>query len=221
MIVIKTHGGLCNRLRCVFSFYQLSLELKKKLYVIWTPQYDCPGFFLDYFYPIDNIEFVKKNVRKYKITNKEDWCEKYSPYKMFVYEKLKPLLHIQKIIDRNIKLLNNDYVAVHIRRTDHVRYNKKRRRYTTDEDFISFIEQNQNKNLYIATDNFNTQKQFYDRYKKNIKVLNFISPNGQYRQTSLKIAIIDLYLCIHATIFKGSGYSSYSSLIFQFRNSLT
>ena len=215
MIVIKTHSGLCNRLRMVFSFYYLSLEKKEKLYVIWTPQGNCPGFFLDYFHPIDNIEFVKKNTKKYKITNNENWCEKYSPYKMYVYEKLKPLPNIQKIINKNMKLLNNDYIAVHIRRTDH---KPPKHRYTSDEDFIDFIEKNKNKNLFIATDNYDTQKKFYDKYKKQIKVLNFIHPNKDLRQTSLKIAIVDLYMCINSTKFKGSGWSSFTSTISQIRN---
>ena len=54
--------------------------------------------------------------------------------------------------------------------------------------------------------------------KKKIKVLNFIHPNKDLRQTSLKIAIVDLYMCINSTNFKGSGWSSFTSTISQIRN---
>lgn len=215
MIVIETHSGLCNILRMVFSFYYLSLEKKEKLYVIWKPDSYCPGFFLDYFEPIENVEFMKENKKKYIITHRGDWYEKYSPYRMFVYDKLKPRKEIQKIIDKVKKKLKNNYIAVHIRRTDH---KAPKHRYTSDEDFINFIEKHKDKNLYIATDNCKTQKKFYNNYKSNIKILNRIKPSGKLRQTTLKTSIIELYICIYAYEFKGSGWSSYSSTISQFRN---
>ena len=56
-------------------------------------------------------------------------------------------------------------------------------------------------NLYIATDNRTTQQLFFNKYKDRIKVIKLITNNNKARQTSLKTAIIDLYMCAHSSKF--------------------
>ena len=126
---------------------------------------------------------------------------------MFVYDKLKPKKEIQNQINQIRKKLNNDYIAVHIRRTDH---KAPKHRYTSDEDFINFIEKYKDKNLYIATDNCKTQKKFYNNYKNNIKILNRIKPSGKLRQTTLKASIIELYTLSKVNNLYGTPGSSFS-----------
>ena len=43
-------------------------------------------------------------------------------------------------LQHRISILNGNYIAVHIRRTDHVRLAQQNGKYTTDDEFYKFIE---------------------------------------------------------------------------------
>jgi len=217
MLVIKPVGGLCNYLRVVFSYYKKACSENKKLIVIWEPTYSCPGFFLDYFKPVDNIIFYNYNLHNYPI----DYVgcqilENYDPN----YEKLKLLDEIEIIVNNKRQILGN-YIATHIRRTDHIDVAKANNQFTNDDSFYNFIDTNiENKNLYIATDNEETYNLFKNRYNNLIKI-NYHNTINNFRQTSLKDAIIDIFMCVHADNFMGSGYSSFSILIRTIRQEMS
>ena len=70
--------------------------------------------------------------------------------------------------------------------------------------------------IYLATDNSETQDLFVERYGKDRVVYNMpilAGDDSKIRQTSIKDAVIDLFACARALHFKGSGYSSFSSII--------
>lgn len=103
----------------------------------------------------------------------------------------------------------NDYVAIHIRRTDHIELAKKNNSYTTFDEFDKFIEDNKEKKIFIATDNLDVQNKYGDKciyYKK-------INKSNNLRQTDLSDAVVDILIASKCSKFKGSGYSSYSGLI--------
>ena len=124
---------------------------------------------------------------------------------------------MEKIIKNRISILNNNYISVHVRRTDHLPSREKDR--TPDEEFFKFIDKfTNNKNLYIATDNLETFNLYYNKYNNRIK---FKFPerelfNGK-RKTELKDAVIDIYMCVNSDFFMGSYYSSFSDLIKELR----
>ena len=161
--IIQPKAGFSNCLRVVFSYYQYAKNKNLHLIVIWKVTTACNGFFLDYFEEIDGITFYKKNYLNFKVDYTGFWFNKrYSPYKMFIYNelKLKPSL-IYKITTNLCKI--NKYISVHIRRTDHIPLAKKKKLFTTDEEFINFLNINKkDKNIFIATDNHNT----YNNFKK-------------------------------------------------------
>ena len=108
----------------------------------------------------------------------------------------------------------NNYIAVHIRRTDHADLAKKHNTYTSDIDFFTFIDACQStKNLYIATDNKHTYDEFEQKYNTIVNLPYHEVVCGGFRETSLRDAVIDLFMCVRAHSFKGSGYSSFSDLI--------
>jgi len=211
-IVVKPIFGMCNRLRFLFSYRKLAKKNNKQLIVIWEKTDDCPGFFLDYFEPLDGVIFKKKDKGKFEI----DYVgftihNSYPPN----YKKLKLLPFMQDIIQKKIRLLNKNYIACHIRRTDHIELAKQSSYYTNDNDFLHFIqkelqEPNTEQNVYIATDTKETYDKFNDFNKIKIPYHEVI--NG-LRQTSLQDSIIDLYMCVYANKFMGSHYSSFSYLI--------
>jgi hypothetical protein len=214
MYVIQPKGGLCNYLRVVFSYYIKACELNEELVVIWNITSQCNGFFLDYFMPIKNITFKKENTDKLKINYYG--CYPYNNYKIN-YSMLEPLPELKNLILSKIKVLNNNYNAIHVRRTDHTNLAKKKNKFTSNEMFFEFLDNIKDKNcIYIATDNEKTYNEFKDKYKDNIKFKYHNEING-LRKTSLKDAIIDLYMCIYANNFMGSQYSSFSDLITSIR----
>ena len=81
--------------------------------------------------PIKNITFKKNNNDKHKIN-----YYGYYPININInYSMLEPLPEIKNIILSKMKILNNNYNAIHVRRTDHVDLAKKKNKYTSDEMF--------------------------------------------------------------------------------------
>ena len=178
--------------------------------MIWIKSNACPGYFLDYFEPIPHVTFKTYINKHVKIDYKgcdvlKDFQPKY--YKL----KLKP--YMKKIIFDKLNILNKNYISAHIRRTDHINLAKKNNRYTTDEDFIDFFDKSDNnKNIYIATDDKITYNKFKKKYQKRIKFEYHDTNDTSLRQTSLKDAIIDIYMYVYSDDLK-NDYSSFSDLI--------
>ena len=139
-----------------------------------------------------------------------------------MYATLKPKLDIQEKINAKITELesgNNGFVAIHVRRTDHIGHAVANKLFTTDADFFAFLDkQSPAANIYLATDNQGTQKIFKSRYGERLKAMKWIIPRLALRQTDLEDAIVDIFTCANAPEFLGSGYSSFSDLINDLRD---
>lgn len=222
-IVIIPKYGLCNYLRVIFSWNLYAKSIDKKLIVLWNITQDCPGFFLDYFKPIKNVKILKDyDIESYETIDYEGcmWHPDYDPFKMFIYEGLKPLPYINKIINIKKKIFEgNCYTAVHIRRTDHVNLAKRNGQFTTDKEFIDYISESECNGLYIATDNKVTYDYFKEKFpgKIIIKKYHRRKESRGLRYTSMLDAVLDIYMCVNSDEFMGSGYSSFSELIYHLR----
>jgi hypothetical protein len=220
IIIIKPKNGLGNRLRFMFSFIKELKDNNKfnntKLVVCWLKDKECPYFYLDSLTQIPNVTFINTdNIKDRKIDfSSGGWVEGYQ-YKNIINNILfSPKLAILEEIKNIIKKLNNNYISVHIRRTDHVGLAKIRNSYTDDNHFINFLKKYKNYNIFLATDCFNTQKKFKEMFKKRIKYINWINNNNPCkRKTLFKDTIIDLFTCAFSKKFMPSGYSSYSYFI--------
>jgi hypothetical protein len=223
-IIIRPVGGLCNYLRVIFSYYEYTKSINCKLVVIWYKTEECNGYFLDYFEPVEGVEFLEDrnmSMRTYIMSfiynvHYTGWAvhPDYSPN----YTKLKLLPYIFNIVKSKIDSLQNNYIAVHIRRTDHIQAAKDNNSYTTDSDFINFINNfRNNKNLYIATDNKKTYDMFSKNYNNMVK-FNYHNVKSGLRETTMEDAIIDMFMCKYANEFMGSGYSSFSDTIYALRD---
>lgn len=217
MITIIPIGGLCNYLRVVFSYYEYANSINSELNVIWKKTDACPGYFLDYFEPIPNVNFSRSCEKDVKIHYKG-----YSSRNDNVnYDKLKLKPYLEKIVFDKLNILNNNYISVHIRRTDHINGVKKMNCYTDDEKFMDFLDKPENnKNIYIATDNEITYNQFKSKYQERIKFDYHKVNNNNIRKTSLEDAIIDIYMCVYSVDFMGTVFSSFSDLIINLRKSI-
>jgi hypothetical protein len=215
--VIHPVGGLCNHLRVIFSYLAYCKSINKSMIVIWESGPHCPGFFLDYFEPIPNVTFLTNNTNNYRIDYKGFSVHPdYRPEEKDIYQDLKLIPSLQSEIDDIVHQIS-PYIATHIRRTDHIHLAKSANAYTDDQEFMSFMNLHKDLNIYVATDNLGTQTAFYDIYKDRIKCIEFIKPSINLRQTNLKQSIKDIFLCIKAKEFKGSGYSSFTDIIIAIR----
>jgi len=204
--IIPTRG-LCNRLRVVFSYLDFAQQQNIRLNVYWKADCDCPGNFLDVFDPVENLLFLQN---KPAIVTYHGCYPKRSMNK-HLYKDLKPnsnILHRLLILSSS----NNNYNAIHVRRTDHTTLVKKRSEFTPDAVFENFIEES-DKKVYLACDDINTQKQFLEKYSTKIFFNKIIESTKRIRQTSLEDAVVDLFMCIRSLNFLGTNYSSYSDLI--------
>ena len=219
MIFVHPVGGLCNKLRVTLSFHQFAVKKNEHLHVVWDVTDACNGFFLDYFHPIEGITFSRSNHAQKTIHYQgHQWHPDFHPYrnnyKNIVYNKLKLLPYVQNQITDRISAYRDEYIAVHIRRTDHIALARKNNLYTTDETFRDFISSRESSSLYLATDNRETQEHFLNLYSDRIKSIELIDPNSNDRRnTSLESAIVDLYMCANSREFLGSGYSAFTGTI--------
>ena len=220
-IVIKPLAGLCNRFRFLFSYiYKMKKEnifKSKNLVIIWESDNNCNGFLMDIIKPIPNCKCIENNNNNYKIDSSS--CCTVDAYKSDNYlENLyfKPRNHILKKIISIINSLNNKYIAVHIRRSDltnHLKHKNMSHLETKDEEYIHFLNKNKKYNIYIATDNIETQTKFLNLYPSRIKYMNKISNSKTHRKTSLEDALIDIFVCSFSNKFKGTFYSSFTLFI--------
>lgn len=219
-IIIKPNFGLCNRLRFMFSYIQKLKDLNKfdttKLVVCWPKDKECPYFYLDSLVKIPNVTFVKTN----NISNKKinfssgGYVHGYKGKNIINNILFSPRFSILNEIKDIIKKLRNNYISVHIRRTDHVGLAKKNNQYTDDNNFINFLRINKNYNIFLATDSLDTQKKFKKLFNNRIKYIKWINnKSSEKRKTAFKDTIIDLFVCAFAKKFMPSGYSSYSEFI--------
>lgn len=209
---IRCDNGLCDRLRFIFSYIQSTRKTDTELTVCWLNNIKCNGWFVDYFHPIKDVIFTT-DINHCDVF---DWkpCPGFDPKDLFIYKELLLLPHMEEKINHLAKTMAN-FIAVHVRRTDKVTYNGIHN-LTSDQTFFNFIENNPDYNVFLASDNAESQEIFKKRYGKKIFCSSQIVPTESFRKTSLEIAIIDLFLCIKSKKFLGTNLSGFSDMIYQF-----
>ena len=217
-------GGLCNRLRFIFSFIKKLIDEKKleetELYIIWRRNDSCNGFISKYIEPIKNVNFITKTEDKIDIISSGIA----KGYHKINYMKDFPLYlkdNIYQEIRKFLKKIGDKYISLHIRKTDleeNLKKNKPKRTY--EEEYIKFIEEHKGKKIFIATDNKDTQNKLRKLYKNRLLVYEDIKRSNDLRQTNIEHSIIDLFLCILSYSFMGTHYSSFSRMILLIRQTL-
>eukprot|EP00466_Bigelowiella_natans_P002185 jgi/Bigna1/64992/fgenesh1_kg.93_\ len=75
------------------------------------------------------------------------------------------------------------------------------------------IRNNSRTKFYLATDSPETQWKFMEKYGEKITVYKKMEAKRYYRATTLRHAVIDVYLLSLCKAFHGSKGSSYSHLV--------
>ena len=217
-IFIQPHGGLCNRLRFILSYLKELIEKNElentKIYIVWVVNQACNGKLVNYIQPIQNVYFIKKT-ENLNIDIFSSSIVKSQINKNFLQNlPLKLNDSIYKKIKNMIIQLENNYISLHIRKTDLEYYMiKNRNQKIMYDDFIKYIKENKGKKVYLATDNEETQTKFKKMFKHRLYVFKNIESSNQLRQTNLEHTIIDLFVCGLSNKFMGTTKSSYSCFI--------
>lgn len=212
---VKCKNGLCDRLGMIFSYLHKARSIQEQLYVCWPIDQECNGHFLDVFNPIKDMIFTEDD-------SKLDFQgfkphQDYNSVIKFIYKDLMPIKGIQNQITK-IKHQMGNYSALHIRRTDKLDPIKSPLFVNTEDwCFFNFIETQKHDKIFLACDCRDTQDIYINRYGDRIVCSSLIEPSNNLRQTSLSLAVTDLFLCIHSNNFFGTNHSGFTKFIKQFR----
>lgn len=213
-MIVRVVGGLANRLRAMLSRWHTAEGF------VWEPTAEiCFGRFIDAFEPIEKPIWSAHDSDL--TTCDPDWSAggNYdAPGWAPLYRKLVPRSRVQCRIDA-LRGQLGEYIAMHVRRTDHVEYAKKEGAFTDDEAFLRFAESSRLP-CFLATDNGCTQRKMRDWLGERLVTSGEIDsdeevrPGGDGRRfTTLEDAVVDLYVCVGAKAFLGSGASSFTKAI--------
>lgn len=206
-LILCPKGGLGNRLRVIFSFWCFCQTKDLKLQIVWEKDKYCSGLFSEYFLEIPDVIF--KNSKESFLSTSRRLKTISDDIYINSLKNLKLNNQMQNILNNYLDLLE-EFDAVHIRRTDHVKLAKKHQKFIELEKFEEFIKKS--KNIFLATDCNKTQEYLLKKYN-HINVFNKIIDNKKLRKTSLKNSIIDMFICIKAKDFMGTPFSSFSDII--------
>lgn len=210
---IRPLGGLCNRLRVIFSYYKYCEQNNLLLNIVWESDKASPFKFEDYFLLPDNCT-ITENGSNIAINHEGYYHYSGVNHDRTMYDKLYLQPSVRSMVMDYISSMPS-YSAVHIRKTDLLRLlATKNIRPTDDYEYDKFINQT-DQHIYLATDNAETQTKYKNKFGNKIIYYKDIAESKDIflRQTSTLHSIIDLYLCINANQFLGTYYSSFTDLI--------
>jgi hypothetical protein len=214
-------GGLCNRLRAILSRRFSSVN---DLTVVWdVNEYVSGARWDDVFMPMLGVTFEHHDGWTGSGWDVEDFAPaKDAPDGWErAYAELRPVTNIRQRIAVAMSALG-EYSAMHVRRTDHVPNQESLGAHVEPlEDWILWAEKVAQQNVWVATDNGETQQTLSERLRfygmqASLTWLQGAATQGledHRRNGTLADAVVDLYVCAAAKYFKGSQGSSFTDTI--------
>jgi len=231
-------GGLANRLRALNALRVVAEEEGAGLVVAWTPDMHCPAQYNDLFEPAPDFELLTQPpeslledttiVGKYSPSQRLHGCSHQNEFHQVLLPEMEPKefasrmqakardlpvrRSIQSEVDRFVEEYGLDSrVGLHIRRTDMVTYAQKRECTYDDEQIIEMLLKAGDGVMYfLATDNQDSERVYRQALGARVVVLLKRYDASQHRQTSVRIAVMDLYLLARCQRIIGTELSSYS-----------
>jgi hypothetical protein len=234
---IIAEAGLCNKLRALLSYREMAMRRGRHLVVLWRQGPFCDALFNQLFEPLGGVTFIDA-VSELEQPHREALAAaggeaaahvydshpsiKYTEAETCMYSSLAPLPAIRAAVSSCVAACGGRFVAVHMRRTDHVQMFGDR---TPDASFFAFLDRHAHLPILLATDNAETQELMARRYGHRVRALGPIEPlpqlggqaapdsAGTERHTTLERAVADLFICVEAEAFMGTYMSSFSDAI--------
>lgn len=202
-------GGLCNRLRVIGSRLYKARAAGKTLAVWWWVTPECAAKYHDLFVNPPNDLIVYENTDcpvHVEVTCYVDKSMPVAAWAALAVNTFKPISVIQTRIDAVLDKLGPDFVAVHIRRTDH------NERYDEDAVYAQFAQKYPESNVYAAADNPRSIVTLKKSLGARLQYNGAFAKTG-IRLTSISDAVVDLWVSSRATRFRGTYWSSFSEWI--------
>lgn len=206
---ISLRNGLCNRLRTLFTFVHF-LPKENKYFVDWPYSGDCNGVFSSCFEPLEGFVFIdsihERDFNRLDVMHLgASLFKNIADLNYDIFENLKPNNDVRNIV-KNFNLPEK-YNAIHARGTD---------KTDTIGLFIDSLERFIKESklpIFLATDDQSLYKKI--RKKFGDKILNTFEKSFEEpsRQTTLQRAVADLFICVNAEKFEGTGGSSFTDQI--------
>jgi hypothetical protein len=210
-------GGLGNRLATILSYR----AKYGKLDVVWSHAFQVGGgSWAETFEPLEGVTFAESDAIIHheggpkvvgNVTYDNHACCALDP------QWYRELRLVPAAWERVYK--HHLDVAIHVRRTD---FADLKIAETTDAAFEAFImaRTNERGRVYIATDNYTTQRQYWDActsMRRTPKVQALIPQHAElahdHRATGMTFAAVDMFSCANADKFMGTAGSSFSRTI--------
>jgi hypothetical protein len=217
-VTFNALGGLANRLRAIFSRYRPGL-MQPSMQVVWTRTWDIAmAHFLEVFEPVPGIEFVPDGTpcdeeSWHAAINYDDWHQH--------YRLLRPTAALRERV-HGLQDAIGPYIAIHVRRTDHVRLAHTQGKYTEDGEFVQWAHEmciaTPSEPCFLATCNAETRQIMARHIGPRIFWQGTLQPSTVYQHESrrygtLADAVVDLFMCVGAREFMGTPHSSFSQLV--------
>lgn len=242
---IKCSDGFCNQFRMLLAGeFLMQQNLIQSCNMDWSLTNHNNVNFLNYYEPPSFV--VLRNLLQHEV-NYTDGCfsgmtgryieqngKKWPLNLINIFKTLKLKNHISEIVDSYCKKINSkNLLGLHIRRTCKIGVNKlfpeRQNRLLTNKEYLN-IANDYNLNVFVATDNQETQSFFKKNLGKRCYVYKDLLEgvedycSEQYTRERVKRfsgplhTIIDFYTLLNCKRFIGTESSSFSALIYHLRN---
>ena len=250
-ILVHSKSGLGNRLRVLFTILEKYKNWTSRpfhIYYVWNITEECNGSFDEIFEIHSNykniLTITNSNNLPDDIYEAYNWLlQNGSLHEFHTYRGITCISTFYPVennitqysinsitFNHNVRnkvnsikkaLLNKEYIAVHIRRTDIVK--DKKGKLENENTYVSWLQQHTYPK-FIASDNVNTQEFIQKALQNKDDTLvfndNITRDKNSLRKSSLEDAGVDMKTCIDAVEFKGTHESSFTQIIKIFRNEL-
>ena len=126
----------------------------------------------------------------------------------------KPVAEVQKALDERLQKMSEQYIGVHIRRTDNVDSIQHSPTELFYEQLDAELKLHPQTSIYLATDSEEVKKAFSERYGKNVTFSHQAADRNSI--SGIREALVEMLLLAHAQKIYGSYGSSYSELAADF-----
>lgn len=234
-LAVRADAGLGNKLRVLLSYREAARDAGRRLVVVWPRGDACPAGFDELFEPLDGVTIVDddapETLRGLGVPSRVPGsiqCHasvRDTEREALMFAQLRPLPHIARRIAETVASCGAGFAAVHVRRTD---LSKQSGESTADAEFEAFLDKHASsadggrvgeRAAYVATDNAATQARLAERLGARGRVYKRIDPHAPgLRHTPVADAVVDLFVCAAAGVFKGTRGSTFSDAIWMLRS---
>lgn len=213
-------SGLGNRLLYILEIIKSNTN-NEDITIIWNNNQHCDGCYNDFFLPINNMT-ITQNVDFNNIipTSKHFIHHTFEDYDKTEYynilRNIKINIDIENIVNNYITNIGK-FISIHIRRGDFKRLTQslKTKGWSTDDltedKYFEFINKFPEHNIFLATDCPKIRELFCDKYGQRLKYYSSLFTG--LRRTTIKDAVIDMFICSKTPHFLGTDLSTYSICI--------